>query len=162
MNKQKIAESFAKWAKETNADYAIVETDGYGDCNTCVNTELSYVFGDDSTGVFLKHWKYGMNASAPLSEQDSVYVSHDITEEQAEKFIKIMDEEFRIFPKKYNPNISFLLVDKNSKVFKISWNQVVPEDSYYEEYVTGKKAEERTAFLLANDNCFNVKKEECK
>ena len=38
MNKRKLNKVFAEIKEKANMDYAITNSDEYGDCNTCVNS----------------------------------------------------------------------------------------------------------------------------
>ena len=112
MNKRKLNKVFAEIKEKADMDYAITNTDEYGDCNTCVMSGLADKFGYQSTGIYAKHWMKGMNAGGPWSKRKDVYISHDITEEQA----KIMIEVFRangydVQPKNYDPRLSFLITE---------------------------------------------------
>ena len=110
MNKRKLNKVFNLIKKETKMDYAITNTDEYGDCNTCVNSELAFEFGIDSTGIYAKHWLKGMNKGKPWKYLDYVYIGHDITEEQAKVMIDIFKaNEYDIQPTEYNPSKAFII-----------------------------------------------------
>lgn len=104
MDKRKLNKIFDKIKIETNMDYAITNTDDYGDCQSCVNAELAFEFGVNSKGIFAKHWLKGMNKGEPYKELDWLYIGHDITEEQAKGMIRIFEENgYDVEPKEYNP-----------------------------------------------------------
>lgn len=110
MNKRKLNKVFAEIKEKAKMDYAVANTDEYGDCNTCVNYELAFKFGKESTGIYAKHWLRGMNAGGPWSRLDDVYIGHDITEEQANIMIEVFKANgYDIQPIKYDPHKSFLI-----------------------------------------------------
>lgn len=91
-------------------DYAITNADEYGDCNTCVNSELLFEFGENSKGIYVKHWLKGMNAGGAWKYLDDVYIGHDITEEQANKMIEIFKANgYDIQPEVYDASKSFYI-----------------------------------------------------
>lgn len=110
MNKHKLNRVFAEVKAKAKMDYAVINTDEYGDCNTCVNSELAFQFGIESTGIYAKHWVTGMNNGGPWKYLDDVYIGHDITEEQAKIMIEIFKANgYSIQPTEYNPKKSFLI-----------------------------------------------------
>lgn len=110
MNKRKLNKVFAEIKEKANMDYAITNTDKYGDCNTCVLSELANEFGYQSTGIYAKHWLKGMNASGPWCKLEDLYISHDVTEEQAEIMIEVFKASgYNIQPEVYDPRRSFLI-----------------------------------------------------
>lgn len=90
-------------------DYAIVDTDEYGDCNTCVNDELTKRYGISSKGIYLKHWQYGINAGVPLEELDEIYIAHDLTYEQGEKLFDYLKGKFTLENSDYSPLRAFVI-----------------------------------------------------
>lgn len=56
MNERKLNKVFAEIKEKANMDYAITNSDEYGDCDACVNFELVFKFGMDSKGIYAKHW----------------------------------------------------------------------------------------------------------
>ena len=110
MDKIKLNRVFKEIKKKTNMDYAVATPDKYGDCNTCVNSELAFEFGNESTGIYAKHWVTGMNAGGAWKHLDDVYIGHDISEEQARIMIEIFKENgYDIQPTEYNPRKAFLI-----------------------------------------------------
>lgn len=108
MDKRKLNRVFKEVKTKANLDYAITNADEYGDCNTCVNSELAFEFGMDSKGIYPKHWLKGMNKSCPWKELDSVYIGHDLTEEQGKILIDVFKANgYSIEPEEYNPARSF-------------------------------------------------------
>lgn len=115
MDKRKLNRVFEKIKKEAKLDYAVTSPDIYGDCNTCVNCELSDEFGKDSTGIYAKHWTRGMNAGGPWKDVKDVYVGHDITEEQGVTVIRIFKESgYNICPEVYDSKMSFRISEKEN------------------------------------------------
>lgn len=110
MNKRKLNKVFSEIKEKANMDYAITNTDEYGDCNACVGSKLAFEFGTDSKGIYAKHWLKGTNAGGPWKNLNHVYIGHDITAEQAEIMVKILkDNGYSIKPEKYDADISFLI-----------------------------------------------------
>lgn len=110
MNKVKLDRVFEEIKTKSNMDYAITNADEYGDCNTCVNSELAFEFGVDSTGIYTKHWLKGMNGGTPWRHLDSVYIGHDITEEQAKIMIEVLEVNgYVVEPREYNPRKAFVI-----------------------------------------------------
>ena len=110
MNKRKLNKVFKEIKEKTKMDYAITNADAYGDCNTCVNSQIADVFGMHSTGIYTKHWLNGMNAGEAWKYLNHVYIGHDITPEQAKMLIEIFKANgYIITPDEYDPNISFLI-----------------------------------------------------
>lgn len=110
MNKIKLNSVFKEIKQKANMDYAIPSPDKYGDCNTCVLYGLADAFGENSTGIYAKHWRTGMNAGKPWKYLDHVYVNHDITEEQARIMIQVLQESgYSVTPEEYDPTKSFLI-----------------------------------------------------
>lgn len=108
MNKQKLNRVFKEIKTKANLDYAITNTDDYGDCNTCVNDALGRKFGLDSKGIYAKHWLKGMNKGGPWKTFNSVYVGHDLTEEQGKILIETFEKAgYDIEPKEYDESIAF-------------------------------------------------------
>ena len=110
MDKIKLNRVFKEIKAKAKMDYAAPTPDKYGDCNTCVNYELADVFGEESKGIYAKHWVTGMNAGGPWKYLNGVYIGHDITEEQAKIMIKVFEENgYNIQPKEYDPSIAFYI-----------------------------------------------------
>lgn len=121
MNKELIKRAFSEWKKATKADYARMNVDALGDCMSCVNAELGDKYGMESKGIWLKHWNYGMNAMSPIEKQESEYIAHDITKEQAEEVYRIFGKYFHVFPEQYNEGECFELFDKSDNVYMVSY-----------------------------------------
>ena len=114
MNKIKLNRVFKEVKTKAKMYYAVPTPDKYGDCNTCVNWELAERFGEESKGIYAKHWTTGMNAGQPWKYLDSVYIGHDITEEQAKVMIEVFEANgYEIEPKEYNPSRAFLIKERN-------------------------------------------------
>ncbi len=121
MNKELLKKTFREWKKAAKADYAITYPDNLGDCVSCVNWELAERYGEESKGIFLKHWNHGMNADSPLERVKSVYVAHDLTEEQAETIYQVFSQHYNILPEKYDPYKCFNLFEKDTPVFRVDY-----------------------------------------
>ena len=110
MNKIKLNRVFKEIKTKANMDYAVPTPDKYGDCNTCVNSELAFEFGDESTGIYAKHWTTGMNAGGPWKYLDDVYIGHDITEDQAKIMVEVLEANgYVVEPREYDPSRAFLI-----------------------------------------------------
>jgi hypothetical protein len=112
MDKRKLNRVFKEIKTKANLDYAVTNTDEYGDCNTCAAYEFADRFGVDSRGIYTKHWLKGMNAGRPWKYLDSVYIGHDLTEEQGKVLIDVFKENgYHIEPEEYNPARSFKIME---------------------------------------------------
>ncbi len=108
MNKRKLNKVFEQIKARANLDYAITNTDEYGDCSSCVWSEISDQFGIDSKGIYIKHWLKGMNAGDAYKYLDYLYIGHDLTEEQGKILIEIFQENgYEVEPKVYDERVSF-------------------------------------------------------
>lgn len=107
-----LAKTFRRFKKETGVAFAILNTDKYGDCNTCVNAELESVFGIESKGIYARHWLKGMNKGKPFDQLEKLYIGHDLTEEQGKKFIEIFSVQYVVLPMEYDEDQTFTLVEK--------------------------------------------------
>lgn len=110
MNKRKLNKVFEQIKARANLDYAITNSDEYGDCNTCVNYALGNKFGIESKGIYAKHWLKGMNAGGAWKHLDELYIGHDLTEEQGKIVIATFQANgYDIEPKVYDESRSFLI-----------------------------------------------------
>ena len=110
MNKRKLNKVFRIIRDAAGLDYAITNADIYGDCNTCVNSQLAEDFGVESKGIWTKHWTKGMNAGGPWKDLDDVCIAHDITEEQAKVIVKVLESYgYNVEPKEYDPRKCFVI-----------------------------------------------------
>lgn len=112
MNKRLLNKAFAEVKQAAKMDYAVVNTDDYGDCNTCANAALADEFGEESTGIYAKHWLRGGNATVPYKYLDGLFIGHDITKEQAAVFIEVMSKYYNVLPEQYDPSKSFEISEK--------------------------------------------------
>ena len=112
MNARKVNTVFKKIKEATGMTYAITNTDDYGDCQSCVNYSLYSEFGGESTGIFLKHWRRGMNASGAIKNENRLLIAHDITEKQAKEMVKILESNgYVVTPREYNPAKCFIICE---------------------------------------------------
>lgn len=110
MDKRKLNRVFKTIKEKAKMDYAVTNADKYGDCNTCVNSELSFEFGISSTGIYTKHWLTGMNKGEAWKCLDGVYIGHDITEDQANIMIELLkDNGYEVTPEEYDPRKAFYI-----------------------------------------------------
>lgn len=90
MNRENLKKAFREIKKELKLNFSITRPDDLGDCMSCVNYALCKKYGEDAKGIWLKHWEVGMNKSYPLERQESVFIAHDLTDEQGERVIEIL------------------------------------------------------------------------
>ena len=110
MNKRKLNTVFRMIQTAAKLDYAITNADAYGDCQSCVNYALCEAFGEESKGIWTKHWTKGMNAGGAWQYLGEVYIGHDITEEQAKIIVKILETQgYNVEPKEYDPRKCFVI-----------------------------------------------------
>lgn len=159
MNKELLKETFRAWKKEAKADYAITYPDSLGDCSSCVNYALCKKYGEESKGIFLKEWKHGMNRGEGVEYLDSVYIAHDITEEQAKTFYDVFGENYKVFPKEYNPGKCFELFEKHMTVYVVSFTYSFNGTVYSTEdrYTNIEKAAKRFSELYNLEDYTNVR-----
>ena len=113
MDKRKLNRVFKEVQTKAKLDYAVTNADEYGDCNTCVNSELAFEFGVDSKGIYAKHWLKGMNKGDAWKYLDDVYIGHDLTEEQSKILIDVFKANgYIIEPEEYNPNKAFKIKEE--------------------------------------------------
>ena len=113
MDKLKLNRVFKEIKTKASMDYAIPTPDKYGDCMSCVNYELYEQFGEESTGIFSKHWTTGMNAGGPWKDVKEFYLVHDITKEQAKIMIEVFEANgYDIEPKEYDSSRCFLIKEE--------------------------------------------------
>ena len=104
MNKRKLTNTFKHIKEVSGMDYAITDADRYGDCMSCVNYAIGEEFGENSKGIWTKHYLRGMNKGEPWKMLDGVYICHDITEEQAKILISELEKYgYNVEPKVYDP-----------------------------------------------------------
>ena len=158
MNKELLKETFRAWKKEAKADYAITYPDSLGDCQSCVNYALAEKYGEESKGIFLKEWKHGMNRGDDVECLKSVYIAHDITEEQAKVFYDVFGEHYKVFPKEYNPARCFELFEKDMPVYVVSFSYSFDGTEYNAEdrYTNIENAAERFSQLYNSEDYRNV------
>ena len=110
MDKRKLNTVFRIIKIAAGLDYAITNADAYGDCMSCVNYALCEAFGEESKGIWTKHWTKGMNAGGPWKDIDDVCIAHDITEEQAKTIVRVLEHYgYNVEPKEYNPRQCFVI-----------------------------------------------------
>ena len=108
MDKRKLNKVFKELKEKALLDYAITNTDEYGDCMSCTNAALVDAFGMESKGIFVKHWLKGMNKGRAYKDLEYVYIAHDITEEQATTLVEVFENNgYEIEPRQYDPRKCF-------------------------------------------------------
>lgn len=147
MDKELIKKAFREFKKEAKADYSITAPDRYGDCQTCVNFELADVYGEKSTGIWLKHWRYGMNKGGSIKSLDKCYIAHDITPDQASTLVKVFKKYFKIYPTEYDETKCFQIMDKNATLYELTYTQNDNGITYKNIYLSKEDAEEERTWL---------------
>lgn len=110
MNKRKLNTVFRIIKIAASLEYAITNADTYGDCQTCVNYALCETFGEESKGIWTKHWLKGMNKGDAWKDLNKVYIGHDITEEQAKIIVRVLESYgYNVEPKEYDPRKCFVI-----------------------------------------------------
>lgn len=113
MDKIKLNRVFKEIKTKAKMDYAITNADDYGDCNTCVNYEIVEQFGEESKGIYTKHWLKGMNAGTSWKYLNQVYIGHDITEEQAKIMVEVLEANgYAVTPREYDSSKAFLIKEE--------------------------------------------------
>lgn len=159
MDKKMLQRTFREYKKASGVAYAITNPDGLGDCSSCVNYALCKKYGEDSHGIYVKHWTRGMNGDYPLDHKDrngedvvkTVYIAHDLNEEEAEVFYKVFGENYNILPATYEPYRCFSLYEKSTPVWSVSYKDVSNGRKYSDEYTKREDA------LRRMDNLFEAK-----
>lgn len=108
----KILKAFEEFKHVEGIAYCVLDTDEFGDCMSCVNDELSIMYGRKSNGIYLKHWLRGTNKGDAIDKLSHVFIAHDLTDSQGEAFIEIFSKYFDVEPKVYNPTKSFILSER--------------------------------------------------
>ena len=158
MNKEILKATFRAWKKAAKADYAITYPDALGDCQSCVNYALSEKYGEESKGIFLKEWKHGINGGSDVEHLKSVYIAHDITEEQAQIFYDVFGEHYKVFPNEYSSRRCFELFEKDAPVYIVTFSYSYNGTEYSAEdrYTNIEDAAKRFSNLRESDEYKNV------
>ena len=122
MERETLKATFRAIKKVAKLDYAITNPDRLGDCQSCVNYTLSTKYGEESKGIWAKHWVHGMNGDGEqIEDLDHIYIAHDITKEQAEVLYAVCNINYNVLPKKYDPSKCFVLYEKGTTVYEVSY-----------------------------------------
>lgn len=121
MDKELLKNAFREYKKAASLAYAITRPDNLGDCQSCVNYALCEKYGEDSKGIWVKHWVHGMNGSGDICEAHYATVAHDLTEEQAKTFYEVFGKYYNITPSAYDPAICFTLYEKDTQVYEVKY-----------------------------------------
>lgn len=81
MDKKMLQRTFREYKKASGVAYAITNPDGLGDCQSCVNYALCEKYGEDSHGIYVKHWTRGMNGDYPLDHYVQPFTRRNIRAE---------------------------------------------------------------------------------
>jgi len=141
MEKELLKQTFRDFKKASGVDYAITYPDNLGDCMSCVNYALCEKYGEESKGVWVKHWTHGMNGHGHGVEgTKSVYVAHDLTEEQAKVFYEVFSEHYNVTPEEYDPSKCFRIYEKGTAVWRVNYHDNERDKDYTEEFTDIDKA----------------------
>lgn len=156
MDKKMLQKTFREYKKASGVRYSITNPTSLGDCSSCVGYALCKKYGEDSKGVWVKHWVSGMNGDYPLDFKKSdgtdmvncVYVAHDLGDEQVDAFYKVVGENYNILPKRedFSPYKCFCLYEKDVDVWTVNYRDTDYEHS--NEFVGKEEAVKRVKNLL--------------
>jgi hypothetical protein len=62
-------------------------------CGTCTWAKIRATYGKESTGVWIKHYESGSNAS-PWEKQEHIFIAHALTNEQEDQAFKLLNDRF--------------------------------------------------------------------
>lgn len=159
MDKELLKKAFREYKKAAGLDYAITNPDNLGDCMSCVNYALSEKYGEESKGVWVKHWKRGMNGyGEDVSAVDYVYIAHDITEEQAQTLYSVLGQYYNITPAAYDPSKCFTLYEKHTAVYEVAFTDTWTGKpvKYYDRYTNTKDALRRVESLVGDPKITDI------
>ena len=108
-----LQKCFEDFKNVDGVDYSIFNTDEYGDCTSCVNHHLCMEYGEESKGIFLKHWTEGMNG-CDLKNIEKFYIAHDLNAELGGELYKIFSKHFDVLPKDYDESKCYEIAKKLS------------------------------------------------
>ena len=116
MNKETLKEAFSEAKKAAALDFSITNPDRLGDCQSCVWSALCNKYGADSHGIWVKHWHHGVNRGEAIEDLTTVYIAHDLTEEQAKAVFAVLEKYYTITSGKYNPSKCITIKEKQFEV----------------------------------------------
>lgn len=99
MDVNKLKKVFREAKKAFGFDFAYTYVDRLGDCNSCVGYALADKFGEDCKGIYLRHWRTGMNrASRDLDDPmlKSVYVNHYVDPSVGPKLVEFFRQYYKV------------------------------------------------------------------
>ena len=95
MDRKILRKALARCKKEAGLAYALAKAPD--DCMTCSNYSLAQKHGDDSKGIWVKWFSFGMNRQTwEVNCKDGVYIVHDLTEEQGKIVKAILSETYDV------------------------------------------------------------------
>jgi hypothetical protein len=112
MNKEILKAAFREAKKAARLDFAVTNPDGLGDCNSCVWAAIVDKYGESSRGIWAKAWRHGMNGGRDIAYLDRVYISHDLTEEQAAAVLAVFAKYYTIESGAYSPDKCIIISEK--------------------------------------------------
>lgn len=105
-----LKRAFRECKKVAGLDFARTNAAALGDCNSCCWAAINEKHGEESRGIFLKHWQHGMNGSGEIEEQDCLFIAHRLTEEQAAKVLAVLGRYFVLESTEYDKDKCFVLL----------------------------------------------------
>jgi len=93
LDRELVKQAFRECKKAAGLDYAY--SAGLSDCMSCTNYAISQKHGETSKGIWLKWYRTGMNASK-WENHGTFCIAHDLTEEQTEKVIGVLNKYFMV------------------------------------------------------------------
>lgn len=156
MDKELLKRTMREYKKASGVKYAITNPDNLGDCQSCVNYALSQKYGEDSKGVWVKHWNSGMNKGEPIAKLDRLFIGHDITEEQGNILYEVFSKHFVVSPKEYDESKCYQIFSKDAELFEVSYTDNENGRTYSDIYVGEGKALARVNGLSRYPECVDI------
>ena len=120
MNKELLKKTFREYKKAAGLDYAITRPDSLGYEQDDVNWTLCEKYGEDSKGIWAKHWVKGYNEDGGVERQHEVIIAHDITEEQAKVLYEVFGKDYVVLPESYDPWKCFCIHEKDTHKYTVT------------------------------------------
>ena len=112
MNKEILKAAFREAKKSAGLDFAVTNPDNLGDCNSCVWAAIVDKYGETSRGIWAKAWRHGMNGGREPQYLDRVFISHDLTEEQAAAVLAVFAKYYTIESGAYSREKCIVISEK--------------------------------------------------
>lgn len=109
MDVKKLKKVFIELKQAAALDFAITSPDTLGDCQSCVWCSIAEKYGEKSRGVWVKHWRHGMNKGKPLADLEKIYIAHDLTDEQSAEVLRILAKYYELESATFAHNKSIII-----------------------------------------------------